>query len=184
MSDLLSVWPQTIRLGEAVRFTAADPLKRHLEADEATRARIARSLNLVALGELVADLRLSGWFDGLRIDGDWRAVVTQTCGVSLERFDSALSGRIEVKVVPPSSPHAAIIDEPEIEVDLEAEDPPDVLDSDVVDLGAYVVEHLALEIDPFPRKPGVEFVPPEPTVESSPFDVLKKLKGAASEGDD
>ena len=183
MSELLSVWSQTIRLGEAVRFTAADPLERHLDADEAARAKIARSLDLVALGALTADLRLSGWFDGLRIDGDWRAVVTQTCGVSLERFDAELSGRIEVKVVLATSPHATVIDEPEIEVDLEADDPPDVLETDVVDLGAYVVEHLALEIDPFPRKPGVEFVPPEPTVESSPFDILKKLKSAPPEGD-
>jgi hypothetical protein len=45
-----------------------------------------------------------------------------------------------------------------------------------VDLAAYVVEHLALEIDPFPRSPGAEFEPPAALPESSPFDVLRALK--------
>ena len=42
-------------------------------------------------------------------------------------------------------------------------------------MSGYVVEHLALELDPFPRKPGAVFVqPPEPT-EISPFAALKAL---------
>ena len=45
-----------------------------------------------------------------------------------------------------------------------------------VDLAAYVVEHLALEIDPWPRKPGVVFEAPEGPAEPSPFDVLRELK--------
>jgi hypothetical protein len=64
----------------------------------------------------------------------------------------------------------------EIELDLEADDPPDVLDGDVLDLGAYLVEHLALEIDPFPRKPGVAFEAPAEPAAPSPFDALKRLK--------
>ena len=42
-----------------------------------------------------------------------------------------------------------------------------MLEGDAIDLAAYVVEHLALEIDPFPRKPGVEFdytPDPEPDI--------------------
>jgi hypothetical protein len=39
-----------------------------------------------------------------------------------------------------------------------------------------VVEHLALEIDPFPRKPGAEFDYQPPAQEESPFAVLKNLK--------
>ena len=54
-------------------------------------------------------------------------------------------------------------------------------ESDAIDLAGYVVEHLALEIDPFPRKPGVEFVLPAQPPESSPFDVLRALKGGKSE---
>jgi uncharacterized metal-binding protein YceD (DUF177 family) len=63
---------------------------------------------------------------------------------------------------------------------MDADDPPDVLEGDALDLGAYVVEHLTLEIDPFPRKPGAAFVPPEPEPEASPFAVLKGLKDRGS----
>ena len=183
MSDEASDWPETIRIGEAARFAPSAPLKRRLEADAATRSRIARSLGLVALERLEADLALSGWFDGLRIEGAWSADIVQTCGVTLEDFPTALSGTFDLRAVPPSSPHAAAAEEPEVEVDLEAEDPPDVLESDLVDLGGYVVEHLALEIDPFPRKPGAEFQPPKETAEISPFAVLKKLKTGNADGE-
>ena len=57
----------------------------------------------------------------------------------------------------------------------EDEEVPELLEGDEIDLGGYVVEHLALEIDPFPRKPGVVFEPPADTEERSPFAVLKRL---------
>ena len=40
----------------------------------------------------------------------------------------------------------------------------------------HVIEHLALEIDPFPRKPDAVFEPPATEEETSPFAVLKGLK--------
>ena len=175
MSGLDAPWSVTIRLGEAARSTEANPTHRHLVADDATRPAIAKALKLVRLDRLEADLDLSGWFDGVRIDGRWRADITQTCGVSLEDFDTALSGEFTVRAVPEGSRHA-LPPETELEIDVDAEDPPDVLESDAIDLAAYVVEHLSLEIDPFPRKPGAVFEPPAPEVERSPFAALLKLK--------
>ncbi len=175
MSGADSLWPVVVRLGEIARFTEAEPLSRRLTADEATRRAIAKALDLVRLDRLEADLDLSGWFDGARIDGRWRADIVQTCGVSLEDFPTALSGEFTVRAVPKNSRHA----EPpraEVEIDIDAEDPPDVLESDTIDLGSYVIEHLALEIDPFPRKPGVVFEPPLAEPEASPFAALLKLK--------
>ncbi len=178
-----SEWPETIRIVEAARFTPSAPLTRRITADETARKKIARTLGLAALDRLEAELKLSGWFDGLRIEGRWSATVTQTCGVSLEDFSTELAGAFDLRAVPPTSPHATHNDEAEIEIDLDAEDPPDVLESDVVDLGGYVIEHLALEIDPFPRKPGAEFQPPQDDADLSPFAVLKKLKGGEPGGD-
>ena len=63
-----------------------------------------------------------------------------------------------------------------IDADPEAPDGPDLIEDGGVDLAAYVVEHLALEIDPWPRKPGVVFEAPEGPAEPSPFDVLRELK--------
>jgi uncharacterized metal-binding protein YceD (DUF177 family) len=170
-----SIWPQTVRLSEAARFSRAAPLKRRLVADEAARQAIARLLDLERLDALSADLEVYGWFDGVSVEGRIRASVAQICGVSLEPFSSDVDARFSVRAVPADSPHAPAADA-EVVVDLEADDPPDVLETDLVDLGGYVVEHLALEIDPLPRKPGAEFIPPPPPEERSPFEVLRGLK--------
>ena len=53
---------------------------------------------------------------------------------------------------------------------------PDLVEDGQIDLGQYAVEQLALRLDPFPRKPGAEFVQPEEPGEVSPFAVLKSLK--------
>jgi uncharacterized metal-binding protein YceD (DUF177 family) len=170
-----SPWPHPVRLAEAARHSRREPLRRRLEAGEAERRAIAEALDLERLDSLTADLDLYGWFDGVAVEGRFEAAIVQICGVSLEPFESRITGAFCVHAVPEGSPHAPSPDD-EVVVDLDAEDPPDVLEGDAIDLGAYVVEHLALEIDPFPRKPGAEFVPPEPEPESSPFAVLKGLK--------
>jgi hypothetical protein len=175
LSDLTAIWPQTIALSDVVRRRPDDPFRRRLVADEAARKIIAKALDVVSLDRLEADLEIRGWFDGVTIDGRWSAAIVQICGVSLDPFPTELSGDFSLKAVPAGSLHAPDPAE-EIVIDLEAEDPPDVLESDQIDLGGYVVEHLALEIEPFPRKPDATFEPPAPTVESSPFDVLRKLR--------
>ena len=175
MSDVVSVWPRTAPLADLVRARPDNPYRRRFIADDAARAAVAKALGLVALERLEADMSVHGWFDGVAIDGRWRARVVQICGVSLEPFATDLEGEFTVRAVPSGSPHAPDPDA-EIVIDLEADDPPDVLDGEFVDLGGYVVEHLALEIDPFPRKPDAVFVPPEAPVERSPFAVLRSLK--------
>ena len=52
----------------------------------------------------------------------------------------------------------------------------DVLASDEMDPTAYVIEHLTLALDPFPRKPDAEFEPPPTEAPESPFAALKALK--------
>jgi len=183
VSNEIFVWPEPIRIGDAARFTPSSPLIRQLSADETARKRIAKALGLLALDQLDAELALSGWFDGLQIEGRWRARVTQACVLTLEPFPADLAGDFRLRLVPVGSPHAMIVEEEEIEVDLEADDPPDIVESDLVDLGAYVVEHLALEIDPFPRKPDAVFEPPQPTAEISPFAALRDWKRPAPSGD-
>jgi uncharacterized metal-binding protein YceD (DUF177 family) len=145
----------------------------NLEPDAPTRARIARLLDLVELTRLTARVEVSAYFDGAQIDGSWTGAVVQTCGITLEPFESALHGAFQVHCVPPGSP---LIIEPEndVEVDLGQPDPPDILETDSIDVAHYVVEHLALEIDPFPRKPGATFEPRAPENPQSPFAVLAR----------
>ena len=164
-------WSESLRLSELTH----GPVVRRLEADEAARVRIARSLALDDLPELAAEVEAAPWLDGVRLSGRWRARVVQTCGVTLDPFETALAGEFEVRAAPEGSP-AVSGPVREAAIDPEAEDPPDVLEGDRIDLAAYVVEHLALDVDPYPRKPGAEFQSPEPEREASPFDILKTLK--------
>ena len=171
--DVSGAWRETVPVAEATRGA----VERKLQADELARARIAKLLDLNALKVLDARLTVKPWLDGVQIDGSWTATVTQTCGVTLDLFDSDLSGHISVRAVPEGSAALAVNDEREMELDPEADDPPDLLTGADIDLGAYVVEDLSLAIDPFPRKPDVEFEAPKPSGELSPFAVLAKLKG-------
>jgi len=148
----------------------------HLEPDEAERAMIARTLGLKSLPSLIADLTVRPWMDGVEITGAFRAIVGQICAVSLDPFEQALAGGIDLRAVPAGSPQAPDAEGGEIDFDPEAPDPPDVLEASSVDLAHYVVEHLALEIDPFARKPGAAFDYSPPDEPESPFVVLKKLQ--------
>ena len=169
-------WSAPLRFAEVFGLRQRERLERRLTPDAEARGRIARFLDLRTLDALDADITVAAWFDGLQIDARWRANIEQTCSITLEPLPSRLEGRFTVRVVPESSTLASHPAGHEIVVDPDADDPPDVAESDTVDLAAYVIEHLALEIDPFPRKPGVEFEPPAGPAERSPFDVLRRLK--------
>ena len=163
-------WSSIFRLSEPL------PATRELSPNADQRREIARKLDLMALERLEATVSVEAWFDGVQITGRWSADIAQACGVTLERLDSKLAGDFLVRAVPEGSVHAPAADD-ELAIDPEADDPPDVIEGGAIDLAGYVVEHLALEIDPFPRKPGAEFKAPEAPRESSPFDVLRGLKG-------
>jgi len=165
-------WTTQLRLGELAR----GPLTVRLEPDAAERAKLAHDVGLETIAALTAELTLKPWLDGVEITGRFEATVEQICAVSLDPFEHRLAGEIDVRAIPAGSPHAPDPGGGGAEYDPDQPDPPDVLGADVVDLAAYVAEHLALEIDPFARKPGAafEYAPPEP--EDSPFAALQRLR--------
>jgi uncharacterized metal-binding protein YceD (DUF177 family) len=150
-------------------------ITRRLEADAPVRARIARALDLQALDLLEADVEVTPDSEGFEVRGDLHAKVTQTCGLTLEPLPAEIRIRFSVRCRETDEAQAA---EPlhEVEITLEDADPPDSIEGGAIDLGAYVVEYLALELDPFPRKPGAVFEPPPAEAEPSPFAVLAGLK--------
>jgi len=166
-------WSRKVKLAELDR----GPVRVRLEPDADARKAIARRLGLRSLPSLRGDITVKPWLDGAEIGGRFEAVVEQVCGVSLEPFEDGLDGDIELRAVPAGSPNLPSESAGgELELDLDAPDPPDELDSDEIDLGEVLVEHLALAIDPFPRKPGAVFdYQPDPEVES-PFAALRKLQ--------
>jgi len=161
-------------------------------ADE-DRQRIAQAYELEAMPALKADLNLSPWRKaGIRVHGTVKAILRQRCGVTLEIFDQELTDEIDRTFEPlPKSPRTArdLNDEGEIEIQMESIDPPDVIENGKIDLGAVICEQLALNIDPFPRKPGVAFEAAltgetdegeDDGKEPSPFAVLAKLKDGST----
>ena len=147
-------------------------LNRRLEPDEALRARIARSLDLASLDAFVVDIALAPSATGWRLAGRIHAEAVQTCGITLEPLPVVIDDDFSV-VLSETVPDPEDITDVEITVEDES---PDVVEDGRIDLGQYAVEQLALRLDPFPRKPGAEFVqPPEPG-DISPFAVLRQLK--------
>jgi uncharacterized metal-binding protein YceD (DUF177 family) len=156
---------------EIVRLhQAGGGVKRILEPDEAARARIAKALDLASLDSFVAEMALAPSPGGWRLSGRVKASLAQTCGITLEPLPVEIDAPFVVNLT-----EAVEEDSEEIVITLEDESP-DLIEDGQVNLGQYAVEQLALRLDPFPRKPGAEFVQPPEPAEISPFEVLKQLR--------
>jgi len=147
-----------------------------LAPDEETRASLARFAGVPAVPALSAHLRLQpDGAGGAVVTGALDATVRQTCVVSLEPFDNKVHEEIALRFAPEGAAPAKA--DPDIGVD--ESDPADTVRHGVIDLGEVVSEFLVLGIDPYPRKPGVVFTPPEPgggAARENPFAALEKLK--------
>lgn len=149
--------------------------ERRLEPDDAARRRIAAVLDLASLDSFVADVTLAtsgqtGW----KLSGRVVADAVQSCGLTLEPLPVHIDTRFSVSLT-----EAAATENETDEIDIAMDDDtPDLIEEGQIDLGQYAVEQLALRLDPFPRKPGAEFVQPEEPVEISPFAVLKQLRSS------
>lgn len=169
----------------AVRKVGDGGLEHPIEASADECVRIAAFLDVVSVKSLHAVFRVHRWrARGIRLEGHLVADVVQSCVVTLEPVQSHVDARFERRYLPAEmiEPVEAAQD---ILVDPEGEDPPEPLTHEI-DLGAVVVEELALNLDPYPRKPGSVFAPsgagegaPAP---ASPFAALARLKGRLGPG--
>ena len=154
-------------------------VQRRLTPDADAIKRIVRALDLQALDAFDVDINLVPTVSGWRLEGRVVADAVQTCGLTLEPLPVHIDRKFSVQMVEATERE----DDEEGEIDLELDDDsPDQIEDGRLDLGQYAVEQLALSLDPFPRKPGAEFVqPPEPN-EINPFAVLKQFKAKDGEG--
>ncbi|WP_424631089.1 YceD family protein [Bradyrhizobium sp. SYSU BS000235] len=153
-----------------------------LETTAEQRAAIAALGNLPAVMEARAELDLAHAPGGqVHVTGRVKARVEQTCVVSLDPVENALDEPVDIMFAPPSQiPVSAKVVQSEEGDEFEIPDPPEPIINGFIDLGAVATEFLFLGLDPYPRKPGAEFVPPEVAVdpEEHPFAALKALKDA------
>lgn len=80
-----------------------------------------------------------------------KAVVTQECGVSLEPVDEKIA--VSFSIILDNRSQQIQKGDNEIEFDVEDEDI-EYFNSDEIDAGEIIAQHLSLEINPYPRKVG------------------------------
>lgn len=169
------------RLGEA-------EITEEISAEPGERAALARRFGLLSLDRLSATLRLesagrlerAGARNLVRIAGRLTAEVTQACVVTLE----PVSAHLEIDFTLLYDLDAAAAQGEaggeaggarEVRVEPEAEEPPEPVGPQGIDLGEAVAQQLAIALDPYPRAPGAA-LPEEPRAAEGPFAALKSLK--------
>ena len=162
--------------GKEVPFEAEERVLKEL----ADRFGIAEVVSLSGLAKVRPYKKA-----GLTVEADFRAEVVQNCVVTLEPVHQLIEESFTQRYLPehmisPDLPQAS--NEREIEIDIEADDAPEPMTGNGVEIGEAVAERLALALDPYPRKPGVAFEPPvdeaddAPESKPNPFAALEKLK--------
>jgi hypothetical protein len=146
-----------------------------LVADAAVRAAVARVAGLRDLPRLEANFDVTRRGRGLRVAGHVSATVGQNCVVTLEPLANEVEEAVDLVFVPQRIP-ARRDGETETEPhDVNWADPEPLIGG-VVDLGALATEFLILGLDPYPRKPGAVFEPPQDRKpDGGPFAALAKL---------
>lgn len=137
-----------------------------LDAPVEARAAIAKLADLRDLPALSAAFDLTRKGAGVHVAGTVDAKVGQTCVVTLDPIESKVAEAVDVVFAPGGSDS------------LKADgDAPEPLVGNTIDLGVLATEFLLLGIDPYPRKPGVEFAAPKAEASGEhPFAALATLK--------
>ncbi|HEU6441636.1 MAG TPA: DUF177 domain-containing protein [Microvirga sp.] len=143
----------------------------HVVASAEERDALAKDFGLPGIRALSGDFKITTTAKGIHVAGLVKASITQVCVVTLDSFDSDIEEEVEVDFAEPSGMPA------EPPTDINEYEPPDEIVNGQIDLGALTAEFLALGLDPYPRKPGVDFSYRDPGDDKdSPFAALGKLK--------
>jgi uncharacterized metal-binding protein YceD (DUF177 family) len=137
-----------------------------VQADEGECESLARRYGVPAVPALACRFHLrSGPSANVLAEGELRARVVQVCVVSLDEFEDEVSEDFRVVFVPAGT------ESDELDPDADDELP---YEGGIIDLGEAAAEQLALALDPYPRKPGME--EPELPEEGgdSPFEALSR----------
>lgn len=148
-------------------------------------AALAARFDLQALSGLTADLTVTRVAEGniIKVEGDFGAEVVQTCVVSLQGVPAEIRAHLDTYFTEDGK-EGFDGDEPP-DAAMEEEFPDMVMENGQLDLGELVAQYLALELDPYPRAPGVGL--PAHLSESGgekpnrPFEVLKNLTAKKDE---
>jgi len=146
-------------------------------ADECTA--LAERMGVRKIESLKADLNIRRVAGGtaIQVDGTIDAEIVQACVVSLRDVHDHIKEHFETFFTEDRPADA----EDELEFNVDDDDPPEMVHNGMIDLGEVVAQYLSLELDPYPRAPGVnlaaQMVEAGSEVKNRPFSVLQSLQG-------
>lgn len=161
-----------------------EPKQYELYATDAQLAALVDRFGLVAFNSLRADVTIHsrGNDQGIMLNGHVKADLVQSCIATLEDVPEIVDSPFSLLLVDPETADRMDADEGYLD-----EDQPeyDALEGDVVEVGEIIAQTVAISMNPYPRKEGVELTVGnkkdisinEPELEKeNPFSVLGKIK--------
>jgi hypothetical protein len=115
----------------------------------------------------------------LRIDGAFQGNIVQACVVSLQDVPERVAGTFDTYLT--QNP-ADIKDEDDIDFAAASDmDDMELIENGILDMGELVAQYFSLDINPYPRAPGVSLAAQQSeaglAAKNSPFHVLDAIKG-------
>ncbi|MFN7102923.1 MAG: YceD family protein [Pseudorhizobium sp.] len=168
-----------------VGHVSANPITVKIEAAPDELERLAETWKVLAVRSLKSEIQIARWKkDGVLIKGRVQAEIEQACVVTLEPVPAKIDETFEQIFLPEGSKLARVMlsDTAEMVLDPDGPDLPEVFVGDTIDAGEVIAEAVALAIEPYPRKKGIEFEEhiegdaSGPAARPSPFAVLKDWK--------
>ena len=168
-----------------VGHISANPVEVTISADAGERAGLAKLWSILEVKALTATFEVRRWKrDGVRLKGRVTADIVQACVVTLDPVESHIDEPVEVVFVPEGSKLARLplaSESGEMLLDPDGPDAPEIFTGDSIDAGEVAAEHVALAIDPYPRKADTGFAGHIESTDKddrkpSPFAVLKDWK--------
>lgn len=167
-----------------VGHISANAVTVRISADPSDLARLKAQWDVREVRSFEAEVALGRWKrDGVRLKGHVIVSIIQDCVVTLDPVAQQIEEDFEAIFLPESSRLAKRMQDGSAEIVLDPEGPdlPETFTGDSIDVGAVAAEFAALAIDPYPRKPGVDFADRIESDSSqdkkpSPFAVLQSLK--------
>lgn len=155
----------------AVDRVPANGCYERIVAEPSECEAVAKRIGVTLIHTLSALVKADPWRKGIKMTGTLDVDLERESVVSLEQFRQSLRYEFTRYFMPSSAT-----------VPEEAEDI-DLIENGQIDMGEIVVETLALELDPYPRKPGEQFKAVDAAAEpkpASPFAALSRLKPDAN----
>lgn len=171
----------------AIEGIMPDKLRQEeIEATPEECAALAERFGIRSLSGLSARLsirRVTGDAAAVRIECRFEADIVQACVVSLQDIPAHIDGKFDTYFTEKPGEEGG---EVEFSHDDE-ESTPEMVTNGNIDMGEVVAQYLSLEIDPYPRAPGVSLAAQlaESGIKQkeSPFQVLEKLKDTSKKAD-